>query len=112
VVLVAQEREFNVDSDSDLVMPYVASAMTPSCVGWLNPAVDYIAQTRIRPKMVEKQITKGVKKWVATDEAEYTLRTGPSNVYTTKFRVPKGTKLPKEIIDPTYDKIMEIIKGG
>jgi hypothetical protein len=29
-----------------------------------------------------------------------------------KFRVPRGVELPESIVDPTYDKIMELIRGG
>lgn len=115
VVLLAQEREFNNDSDEDLVMPFVASALSPSTVGWLNPAVNYIVQTRIRPAMKKVRVTVGkkiVEKEVATKGVHYTLRTGPDAVYTTKFRIPKGTPIPDEIVDPTYDKIMAIIRGG
>ena len=68
VVIVAQEREFNVDSDESLVMPFVASALTPSTVGWLNPAVDYIVQTRIQPRMEMVKVKVGknlVEKQVA-----------------------------------------------
>ncbi len=115
VVIVAQEREFNLDSDSDLITPYVASALSPSTTGWLNPAVDYIGQTRIRSKTIITKTKVGKKTVISTKPGkgvEYTLRTGPDPVYTSKFRVPLGTPLPDEIINPTYDKIMEIINGG
>jgi hypothetical protein len=29
----------------------------------------------------------------------------------TKFRVPRGTYLPDEIVDPTYDKVMSVLQG-
>lgn len=117
VVIVAQERNFNTDEDSDsIIMPTVGSALTPSITGWLNPACDYIAQTFIRNKMVTKSRKIG-KKTVKTEErgegVEYCLRVGPDEVFTTKFRVPKERKLETDIItDPDYSKIMEIIKGS
>lgn len=115
VIIVAQEREFNTDSESSQLMPYVGSAMTPSVTGWLNPACDYICQTFIRQKMIAKKMKIG-KKWVnrneKTNEVEYCLRTGPNETYTTKFRLPKGTKLPEAIVDPTYQKIKALIDGG
>ncbi len=116
VVIVAQERDFNTDTESsELLMPYVASALTPSVVGWLNPACDYIAQTFIRGKIVEKQVVVGKKtKTVQTrgKGVDYCLRVAPHEVFTTKFRIPKGAKYPEAIVDPTYDKIVEIIKQG
>ena len=116
VVIVAQEREFNTEGDNeDLLMPFVASALSPSVVGWLNPAVDYICQTFIRGKTKRVQ-TKIGKKTVTrlkrVPGVEYCLRTGPHEIYTTGFRVPKGTELPDVIVDPTFDKINSLIKQG
>jgi hypothetical protein len=114
VVIVAQEREFNVESEGDLIMPYVASALTPSVTGWLNPACDYIWQTFLRQKTEERQIRVG-KKTIAKQQkvkgVDYCLRTGPDAVYTTKFRVPKGRTLPDVIVDPDYAKVNKLIQG-
>lgn len=113
VIIVAQEREFNNDGDGSLLLPYVGSALTPSVTGWLNPACDYICQTFIRPKMVKRQVKVGSKTKTVTergDGVEYCLRTGPSEVYTTKIRAPKGSDLPMEIVDPTYEKLLKVIK--
>jgi hypothetical protein len=115
VVIVAQEREFNTETESELVMPYVASAMTPSVVGWLNPACDYICQTFIRPRMVEQKVLIAGKEQITRKRGkgvEYCLRTAPHDVFTTKFRIPKGTRLPEAIVDPSYNKVIELIRGG
>lgn len=116
VVIVAQEREFNTEGDNeDLLMPFVASALSPSVVGWLNPAVDYICQTFIRgkTKRVETKIgKKTVTRLKKVSGVEYCLRTGPHEVYTTGFRIPKGFELPDVIVDPTFDKINKLIKQG
>ena len=107
-LVIAQQREFVPDEGSELVMPYVSSALSPSVVGYLGPAVDYICQTYIRQKIVEKKIAgKMVKK--KTMDMEYCLRTGPHPIYSTKFRVTKDVKLPVTIVDPTYDKIKGLI---
>jgi len=114
VVIVAQEREFNVEESGELLTPYVGSALTPSVMGWLNPACDYICQTFIRPRMVEKRATIGGKEVVTMARGsgvEYCLRTGPHDVYITKFRIPRGTVLPDVIVDPTYDKFIKLVKG-
>lgn len=114
-VICAQEREFNTESDSDVLMPYVGSALTPSVTGWLNPACDYIGQTFIRERTEKKQTKvggKSVTREIKTGAMEYCLRSGPDAVYTTKFRTPKGHELPSVIVDPDYDKIAAIIKGG
>lgn len=114
VVVIAQERDFNTENDSELLLPYVASALSPAVVGWLNQACDYICQTYIREQQQKVQLTVGGKKKEQlrkTGEFEYCLRTGPSDVFTTKFRVPKGFKLPKLIVDPDYDKFMAVLQG-
>jgi len=114
VVIVAQEREFNTDTEGDLLMPFVGSALTPSVTGWLNPACDYICQTFIRQRTEEKE-TKIGKKTVRTRSkvggVDYCLRTAPDPVFTTKFRLPKGTELPDVVVDPTFDKINSLIQG-
>lgn len=115
VVIIAQEREFNTDGDGELLMPYVASALTPSVVGWLNPACDYIAQTFLRQKVEEREAKiagKIVKTKQKTRQVEYCLRVGPDSVFTTKFRLPKGSQLPEVIVDPDYDKILQLIQQG
>lgn len=116
VVIVAQERQFNGEGEqSEILAPYVGAALSPSLTGWLNSAVDYIGQTFIRPK--EEVVTRTVgSKAVETrqrvkGEFEYCLRTGPHDVYQTKFRVPKGRDLPDAIVDPDYDKIQALING-
>lgn len=116
VVIVAQEREFNNDTESELLMPFVGSALTPSVTGWLNPACDYICQTFIRQRTTVKS-TKIGEKVIKTVEAikgkvDYCLRTAPDSVFTTKFRMPRGTELPECIVDPNFDKIMELISQG
>lgn len=120
-VLIAQERDFSKGSDGpttsgDMLFPFVAAALMPSIVGWLNPAVDYIGNTFIRKKRVLKTKKLGGKEkkvWVNTGEVEFCLRTAPDDVFATKFRVPKrDTPMPKEIVDPDHGKIMSIIQGG
>jgi hypothetical protein len=117
VVIVAQEREFNSEvEDAELVMPNIASALTPSVTGWLNPACDYICQTFIRSKTQNKEIKVGDKTTKVKQKiggVEYCLRTAPHELFTTKFRLPKGSvELPDVIVDPDFDKIQKLIKGG
>lgn len=115
VAIIAQEREFNVGNEgSELLMPYVGAALTPSLVGWLNPACDYICNTFIRPKMDDKTVTVGGKAITTKQRGkgmEYCLRVGPHEVYTTGFRIPLGRELPDAIVDPTYLKLMKLIRG-
>lgn len=116
VVIVAQEREFNTEGNvSDILMPFVGAALTPSVTGWLNPAVDYIVQTFKRQKMVETKTKVGDKEVTTRSKGvgvDYCLRVGPDAVYTTGFRVPKGTPLPDVIVNADFPKLYKLIQGG
>ena len=117
VVVVAQQREFLTEGDegaSEILAPYVASALSPSTCAWLNAACNYIAQTYIKEETVEKKIKMGGKprtRTLRTGRVQFCLRVAPHAVYITKFRRPKGGTYPDVIVDPDYDKIMEVVKG-
>ena len=117
VVLVGQERTFGGKEDGgdpELIKPTVGVALTPSLTGWLNPAVDYILQCYKRPRMKEVK-TEVNGKVVTTVQrgkgAEFCARTEPHEIFTTKFRMPRGKPLPECIVDPSYDKIAALIRG-
>lgn len=123
LVIVAQERVFGGSDESagmdpsSIIAPTIGAAMSPSIVGWLNPACDYVVQTFIRPHM-ETVVTKvaGKDKTITRRGKgyDYCLRTEPSDVYMIKFRRPKadgGVNQDEAIVNPTYDKILEAIKS-
>lgn len=116
-VIIGQERTFGGKDDgiaSDIIQPTVGVAVAPSLAGWLNPACDFVMQMFKRPRMVTK-ISKIGTKEVKTQQrgtgVDYCMRCEPHDVFMTKFRLPKGSKLPAEIVDPSYDKLMKVIKG-
>lgn len=117
VVIVGQERTFKGKEDgisSDMIQPTIGVSVSPSLAGWLNPACDFILQTFIRPKMVTNTIKIGGKNMTTTvrgSGVDYCVRTEPHDIYYTKFRVPKGHRIPEVIVDPDYDKIVSVIKG-
>ena len=126
VVFIAQERELEErdmgdlgEINDDIVIPRVQSALTPGTAGWLNYTCDYVCSTFIRPKIekveqIEEVNGKKVKsvQEVNTGLPQYCMRTGFSRRFVTKFRVPgaHNNPLPKIIVDPTYEKIMALIK--
>lgn len=116
-VIIGQERttggkeELGEDSP---IKPVVGCAVIPSLAGWLNPACDYVVQAYKRPKMGEIEVKvagKTIKQQVRQKGIEYCLRTEPSETYITKFRIPLGRALPDAIVNPTYDKLIKVIKG-
>lgn len=113
VIIVAQERNFTDEgTGSDLLMPSVGSALTPSAAAWLNAASDYICQTFIRQQMHETPVPgTDTKVQSPTGKSEYCLRVGSHPVYQTGFRLPPGAVLPDVIVDPTYAKLAKLIRG-
>lgn len=117
VVITAHERNFKDEGDAnELITPTVGSALSPQTTNWLNGAVEYICQTFIREKIVEKEVVGPDKKKhtmkTKTGGAEYCLRVGPHPVYMTGFRLPLGSNpLPEVIVDPTYEKILALVQG-
>lgn len=119
VIIVAQERDFGTQeaTDDDLgIAPFIASGLSPSVVKWLNPAVDYILNTYKRGATKEVTIKvagKPKKKTVPIKgKVEYVLRTLPHPIYATKFRMPKEkTGLLQDIVDPNYEKLMQLISS-
>jgi len=111
VVFLSQQREKNVkddentpETDSDQLEPEVGPNVIPSIAKSLNAAVNIIGNTFI----VQKKIRDGVKTITKTS---FMLRLGPHPFYITKIRKPREFIVPSSISDPSYDKIMKIIKG-
>jgi len=118
VVIIAHERNFKDDENqgagSDMLMPVVGAALSPSVSNWLNGACDYVCQAFIRPQKVTKKVTVAGKEQVkefSTGKNEYCLRVDSHPVYYTGFRVPHGVVLPDAIVDPHYDKLARLISG-
>lgn len=117
IVIVAQERVFGGKEDGgdpDLVKPTIGAALTPSLTGWLNPACDFVVQTFKRPvtETRETNIAGTIHKTeVRGKGVQYALRTGPSDLFMTKFRLPRGIELPEYVVDPTFDSIQALISG-
>ena len=116
-IILAQEKAFDTEQASDLILPSVMAAVSPSVAFWLNPECDYIGQALLREGTVSRKIKvkkngKIVEK-IKTEKAnQYCLRIGPHPIYMTKFRKPKGGTLPELIVDPSYTKLENIMIGG
>lgn len=115
-VITAHERNFKDDgNDHSLIIPTIGSALQPAVANWLNGAVDYVCQTFIRQGVIVTyaEAIKGQPP-TRTEEPgkpEYCLRVGPHAVYMTGFRLSPGVELPEAIADPSYEKIVKVIKG-
>jgi len=113
VVFLAQERvsktdEDETDDDDNMITPEVGPHVMKSVAITLNAAVSIIGNTFRKLRRFNKEV-KGKK--VKKEEVRYCLRIGPNPYYDTKIRKPKGVVPPAYVEDPTYDDIIEIIKG-
>ncbi len=98
------------DTDPEMIAPEVGPALSPSVARTLNAAVDVIGQTFIRERLTTVKTKKGGEKPKVV--VEYCMRIGPHARYLTKIRRAKpGTKLPPIVGDPTFDKILKLVKG-
>ena len=114
VVIIAHERTFSDENNSDLIMPTVGAALTPSVTNWLNGACDYICQTFIRQGEVRRKVKIGTKviEKVQKQGTEFCLRVGPDAVFMTGFRLPPGSiELPSAVVNPTFEKIHALMQG-
>ena len=121
VVIVSQEAEVELDEsfgDLAAIVPSVGPSLSKSVLAWFNPASNHIIRTFLRPKTIKKKIKVGktvkLKEEVVDGEFDYCILTGPSNIYTTKLRVPRGQHKPEYVNgtnESVYETIQSIIKG-
>ncbi len=111
VVFTAQDRvkapsadEEDLESEEGQIDPEVGPAVIPSVAKTVNAAVKVIGNTYI------KQFSKEENGKI-TVKTRWMLRLGPHPYYITKVRSPKSFLKPDGIIDPTYEKIVKIMKG-
>src|SRR5690606_7836569 len=82
----------------------VGPRLMPSVAAILNASVKVIGHTFIR-EVVKRNLDSIDRK------TYFCLRLGPHPYYITKIRKPKDTKCPEYIVDPSYDKIIDIMRG-
>lgn len=112
VVFIAHDRVMGGSEEDDstegMILPEVGPRLMPSVASVLNGAVGIIGNTFVRE--VYKEIKIGKRK-INKRKVEYCLRIGPHAYYVTKIRKPKTVLLPEVIVDATYDKLQEVVKG-
>lgn len=115
VVIISHERWFEPPENSEIGVSVVGPACTPTVSGWLTAALDYSVQMFTRPQTKEKTIKvagKIKKTEVKTGKEEFCAYLPFCSERMTKFRKPKGTKIPETITDPEFTKIRDIINEG
>lgn len=108
VVFLAHDRVTRGEEDGsgeDQIEPEVGPRVMPSVASFLNGAVKVIGNTYIRENytIMNKRKVRNV---------EYGMRLGPHAYFTTKVRSPVGIAAPDTIVDPTFEKLLAIMRGN
>lgn len=105
VVFTAQDRVNDVEGFEDQLVPEVGPRLSPAVAGMLNAAVKVICQTFIHEQTVRGKDNK-IKRTIT-----YRLRIGPHPMYLTKIRQPKGYTIPHDLVDPTFELLLQVVNG-
>ncbi len=128
VVVIAQEgNRGKEDSGSEeLLRPQIGGAVGKALGDFIDAECSYICQALIREQITRTIKTVGSKvvggKTIGgrqlvveekTGKKEYCIRIGPHESYITGFRIgmDRTSDIPDYIVDPSYSKIVAIIKG-
>lgn len=106
-IFIAEDRLESGDGEGeDQLLPEVGPGIMPSVSRFLCAASRVIGHTYLQER-VEKTGDLKVKRTI-----EYRLRLGPNPYYITKVTRPKGNYCPAYIVDPSYQDIVDIVKGN
>lgn len=106
---IAHEKVFEVETEDDeAIAPEIGPRLMPSVSSAILGMVNVVGNTYIR-QLVTKPKKAGEK---TKREIQYCLRIGPNAYYATKARNKKEIVLPEFIVDPTYDKLVDVLKGS
>lgn len=102
-IAVSEEEEAELEEGE--LEPEVGPALIPSAAKSVNAAVKVIGNTFIKQTVTADDSGNRVKK------TQYRLRIGPHPYYITKIRSPKAFKIPQSINNPSFERIVKIMKG-
>lgn len=104
VVLTCHESTDSIEGMEDEITPDVRPSVSKGARTYLEGMANYGIHTTKIVKEIEKgSTTKEVVKYAAD--------IGPNPYYWTKLQIDPSIKVPKRVINPTYDKLMAIIEA-
>lgn len=112
IVFLAQQKIYkgeDEDDDHGDLPPEIGPALMPSVSLVLNAAVNTIGQTYKRLKVEKKEDKKG--KIQKKEKVQFCLYIGPNPVRMTKIRKPRDVVPPSYLVNPTYEDLIEALKG-
>ena len=102
VVLTCHESTDAIEGMEDEITPDVRPSVSKGARTYLEGMANY----GIHTTKIVKEVTKGN---VTKEVVKYAADIGPNPYYWTKLQVDPSIKIPKRIINPSYEKFMEII---
>lgn len=102
VVLTCHESTDSIEGMEDEITPDVRPSVSKGARTYLEGMANY----GIHTTKIIKEVTKG---GTTKEIVRYAADIGPNPYYWTKLQIDPSIKVPKRIINPTYDKIMEIV---
>lgn len=103
VILSGHEVTDTIEGMEDELLPDVRVSVSKGARTYLEGMANYgIHMIKIQKEVDSEEGTKTVVKYAAD--------IGPNPYYWTKLQIPPTVKVPKRIINPTFDKLMKTIK--
>lgn len=106
VILSCHEAQDSIEGMEDEILPEVRPNVSKGARTYLEGMANYGIHTTKFKKVITNQDGEEV------EIIKYGAHIGANPYYWTKFQVSKDIKLPRVMINPTYNKIMKLIKGG
>jgi hypothetical protein len=105
VILSCHEATDVIEGMEDEITPDIRPSTTKGARTYLEGMANFgIHTTRLEKDVIKDGIEKTVVKYAA--------HIGANPYYWTKLQIDKNIKVPKLVINPTYDKLINIITGG
>ena len=105
VVLTCHEATDSIDGMEDEISPDVRPSVSKGSRTYLEGMANF----GIHTTKVTKEVTKGN---ITKEVVKYAADVGPNPYYWTKLQIDPSIKVPARIINPTYDKFMELIHSS
>lgn len=105
VVATCHESMDTIEGMEDEITPDIRPSVSKGARTYLEGMANY----GIHTTKIIKEVTKGNE---TKEVVKYAADIGPNPYYWTKLQVDPSIKVPKRIINPTYDKFIEVIGQG
>lgn len=102
VVATCHESMDAIEGMEDEITPDIRPSVSKGARTYLEGMANY----GIHTTKIVKEVTKGNE---TKEVVKYAADIGPNPYYWTKLQIDPSVKVPKRIINPTYDKFMDVI---